>query len=262
MGQIEIAEAIRTSAGVFSDSCVAPFGFPSSGTALSLEFETGIVEFSPADQVVVVRAGTRLSQLNEELAHHGQGIPHFFPVDFADPMLHQLIGAGLPHAGEGRFGTWRDWVLGFKLLQADGTVVKCGSKAVKNVAGYDVQRLMIGTRGTLAITLEVILRTSPIAGWPPSREPVPHSEEVWIQRTLATDLQSAQQDRSDLLAVDEDTATLWSSTRPERRFAHDWSIGPAQLPDVPSALRPFYHRAKSEFDPENKLNPGAMGDLF
>jgi FAD/FMN-containing dehydrogenase len=262
MGHIELAEAIRTSSGVFTDSCAAPFGFPSSGTALSLESETGIVEFSPADQVVVVGAGTRLSQLNEELAANGQGIPHFFSVDLGDPMLHQLIGAGLPHAGEGRFGTWRDWVLGFKLLQADGTIVKCGSKAVKNVAGYDVQRLMIGTRGTLAITLEVILRTSPIAAWPPPRDPVSHAGEVWIQRTLATDLDSARQDRSDLLAVDEDTATLWSTARPERRFAQDWLIGPGQLPDVPPTLRPFYQRAKSEFDPENKLNPGAMGDLF
>ena len=262
MGHIELAEAVRTSAAVFTDSCVAPFGFRSSGSFLNLESEMGIVEFSPADQVVVVRAGTRLSHLNAELAPHGQGIPHFFPVDLGDPMLHQLIGAGLPHSGEGRFGTWRDWVLGFRLLQADGTVVKCGSKAVKNVAGYDVQRLMIGTRGCLAITLEVILRTSPIAAWPPPREPVPHGGEVWIQRTLATDLESAQADRSDLLAVDHDTATLWSSTRPIRRFEHDWLVGPAQLPDVPAALRPFYRRAKSEFDPENKLNPGAMGDLF
>jgi len=253
----ELSNAVRDTPAVFTDSCPAPFGFPTTLPILSLDAYQGIVEFSPADQVVVVRAGTRLSALNQELAADGQGIPHHFPVNLGDPALHQLIGAGLPHAWEAPGGTWRDWLLGMTLIQPDGTVVKCGSKAVKNVAGYDVQRLMIGSRGTLAITAEVILRTLPLAAWPAAPPPVPCPPELWIHRTLRTDLKTT--DRPDLLSIDEATATVWSSLPPPARFPHDWQIGPATMPELTPTLARLYRTTKASFDPDDKLNPGALG---
>src|SRR5690348_5629773 len=98
--------------------------------ALDLSSYNGIDEFSPADQVVVVRSGTLLSDLNRELATSGHTIPHLFPERclLPDAPLHALDDYNLPHALEGPCGSWRDWVLGMKVILADGTECKCGSK--------------------------------------------------------------------------------------------------------------------------------------
>ena len=127
-------------------------------TRISLDDYTGVIEHDVDDQVVVVRAGTPLLELQYELGKVGQCIPiptleppqAMATATIYAPLIDE-IGYNLPHGLFGQCGSWRDWILGMKVVQPDGTVVKCGSKAVKNVAGYDVQKLMIGARGTLGL---------------------------------------------------------------------------------------------------------------
>ena len=194
------------------------------------EFQ-GVVEHEVADQVVVVRAGTRLSDLNTELAKVGQAVP--FADPFFDPKLGAAIAKNMPHLNEGQFGSWRDWVLGMTVIRADGTIAKCGSKAVKNVAGYDVQRLLIGSRGRLAVMAEIILRTYSLASVP-RHERFPTPDRFAVQRTQRTDFERAHAS-VDLIYADERTATIWFRPSAEiTRYEHDWLIVSDQ-PHVPNA---------------------------
>jgi glycolate oxidase FAD binding subunit len=122
----------------------------------------GIVSYEPNDLVVVVRAGTPLEELQHGLAERRQCIP------LAE---HEVLGTVGGALSVRRPQGWRDWVLGLTVVLADGTVARCGSKAVKNVAGYDVQKLFIGARGTLGVVAEVILRTYPAENRPVVGEP-------------------------------------------------------------------------------------------
>src|SRR5205823_6468495 len=126
-----------------------------------------------------------------------------------------------PHALEAQCGSWRDWVLGMRIALPDGRIVKTGSQAVKNVAGYDVHKLMIGARATLGVVLDVILRVFPVSALPkPELEIGPAGERCrirgadrtsdearrlpkWIQRTKPSDFAVSVRDVGDgLLAAD------------------------------------------------------------
>ncbi len=179
----------------------------------------------------------------------------------------------LPHALAAQCGSWRDWVLGMKLVLADGSVVKCGSKAVKNVAGYDVQKLMIGARGTLGLIAEVTLRTFPLKALPTPVTAYPSGmggrAANWVQRVLPTDFDVAVASAAGRLAAfDPLSSTLWGIVPPEqslKRFEGDWVLRSEcgarnlELSD-PTVLR-LMKRAKDLFDPQHKLNPGEMGIL-
>ena len=169
----------------------ARFRIPVEPARITLDLSalTGIVDFSPNDQVVSVRAGTRISDLQTALAESRQCIP------VGDPMgtVAGALSLNLPHALEGVCGSWRDWVLGMTLVQADGTVAKSGSHAVKNVAGYDLHKLAIGARGTMWVIAEVILKTFPIRSLP-EIGPCPSlitGHATWMQRTLPQDFAAA-----------------------------------------------------------------------
>ncbi|MGV3614006.1 MAG: FAD-binding protein [Fimbriimonas sp.] len=236
---------------------------------LELRRLKGIVQHDVEDQVVVVRAGTSLAELNAELAVKGQCIPlGLWPVDAGDGSVGGAIALNLPHVLEGQTGTWRDWVVGLTVVNAAGEIVKCGSKAVKNVAGYDVQKLLIGARGTLGVVTEVVLRTFPIKAMPSPRL-VTKGELVTfpllVHRVLRTDFEAALAQYAD--AVGEPaTGTLWANFPMERepqRFAGDWVLrsacGLRNLPLAdPTQIR-LMRRAKDLFDPTHKLNPGEMG---
>jgi FAD/FMN-containing dehydrogenase len=143
------------------------FDCASIGKRVSLSAFNRVIEWSPEDQVIIVESGITLQELSEFLADSPYCLPdasNSFPsigwhLNFR--TLGDLLLLNLPHSYETSCGNWRDWVLGLKIMLADGTIVNCGSKAVKNVAGYDLQKLIIGSRGTLAIPLELTLRLTP-----------------------------------------------------------------------------------------------------
>jgi glycolate oxidase FAD binding subunit len=236
----------------------------------------GIVEFSPADQVVVVRAGTLIEDLLPELADKGQTIPipvneEFWPHVSGFPRtVGGAISMNLPHGAEAQCGSWRDWILGLTVVLSDGTIAHSGSRAVKNVAGYDAHKLFVGARGTLGVIAEVILKTFPVdalpslavearSGWTDG--------PLWIQRTLPSDFREAVKTApGTLLAVDWASSALWCHMGSEvtgPRFTADWVVrsGPtrgeiSRSDDVQAGLM---RKAKEIFDPTNKFNPGEFG---
>jgi len=131
---------------------------------LSTSRINGIVDHEPADLVCVVRAGTTLRHLQETLA----SAPGFRQRLMLDPPQGDAatIGGMLATAASGplrtRFGTPRDLVIGASFVLSDGTVGRSGGKVVKNVAGFDVAKLLIGSLGTLAIVTEVAFRLHPL----------------------------------------------------------------------------------------------------
>lgn len=118
---------------------------------------SGIVDHAEGDLTVVVRAGTPLEDLNRELA----GARQFLPLD--PPIPSKATIGGILAFGEPGFrrrpgARPRDLLLGFEAVLADGTKVKAGGRVVKNVAGYELSKLLVGSAGTLAVLTRACLR--------------------------------------------------------------------------------------------------------
>lgn len=126
-------------------------------TALSLRDDSGVVGYVPGDLTLVVRAGTTLSEIESVTAEHDQWLP-LDPFGTNDGT----IGATIATASAGPlatgFGLPRDLLLGLEFVDGRGEVVRGGGKVVKNVAGFDLSRLLTGSWGTLGVITEVSLR--------------------------------------------------------------------------------------------------------
>jgi glycolate oxidase FAD binding subunit len=135
-----------------------------------------ILEHSPGDFTVRVQAGTPLVELQEALAHHRQWLAVDAPWgQSSQGSVGGLVARGLAGGFRQRYMGVRDQVIGISLLRADGTAAKAGGQVVKNVAGYDLMRLLAGSWGSLALITEINLRTLPI---PPERR------GLWISGEL------------------------------------------------------------------------------
>ncbi|MBA3565894.1 MAG: FAD-binding oxidoreductase [Actinobacteria bacterium] len=118
-----------------------------------------ILEHEAGDLTCTVEAGVRLSTLQHALADHGQRLSLDPP---GDPTVGALLARNLSGPLRHRFGAPRDLVLGVTLVLADGTIASAGGKVVKNVAGYDLARLVCGSQGRLALIARVSLRLHPL----------------------------------------------------------------------------------------------------
>ena len=115
----------------------------------------------PADLVASVEAGVTLASLQSTLARRGQ----FLPLEVPFPALATVGGVlAANSSGPSRlaYGTARDWLIGIVVAQADGTVTKSGGRVVKNVTGYDLNKLYIGSLGTLGVILEATFKLAPM----------------------------------------------------------------------------------------------------
>jgi glycolate oxidase FAD binding subunit len=120
-----------------------------------------VVEHAPADQIAVVEAGVTLAALQRQLAPHGQRLALDPPLpDRA--TLGGIVAANAFGARRHRYGAARDLVIGMSFVRADGTAARGGGKVVKNVAGFDTPRLMVGSLGTLAFITSVTVRLHPL----------------------------------------------------------------------------------------------------
>jgi glycolate oxidase FAD binding subunit len=110
-----------------------------------------VIEYEPADMTVAVEAGMTMGQLQSLLAGRGQ----FLPIDApADATVGGVLAAGVSGPSRHAYGLPRDWLIGCRIVLADGTIVKGGGRVVKNVAGYDIQKLVAGSLGTLGVIAE------------------------------------------------------------------------------------------------------------
>ncbi len=139
------------------------YGEPLIGELLEVSAYRGVVSYEPSELVVTVRAGTPLAELENLLASQGQCLPfeppHFGPVATVGGM----VASGLSGPARASVGALRDYILGVKIINGQGEVLTFGGQVMKNVAGYDVSRLMAGSLGTLCVLLEVSLKVLPVA---------------------------------------------------------------------------------------------------
>lgn len=122
----------------------------------------GIVDYDPSELVITVRAGTRLSQLNAVLKAGGQMLA-CEPPSFGDnATVGGMVAAGLSGPRRPWAGSVRDFVLGARLISGFGTQLRFGGAVMKNVAGYDVSRLLAGSLGCLGLMTEFSFKVLPL----------------------------------------------------------------------------------------------------
>jgi glycolate oxidase FAD binding subunit len=138
------------------------YGEHLEGEVLELGAHRGVVAYEPSELVITARCGTPLSVLEETLAAHGQFLAFEPPRFGTDPTVGGLIAAGLSGPRRPYAGAARDFVLGTRLLTADGEELRFGGEVMKNVAGFDVSRLLCGSLGILGILTEVSLKVLPL----------------------------------------------------------------------------------------------------
>jgi glycolate dehydrogenase FAD-binding subunit len=138
-------------------------GETAPGEPLDVTCLTGITSYEPTELVVTVRAGTRLADLEAALQEHGQCLPFEPPRFAAGGTVGGMVAAGLSGPARATSGSVRDHVLGVTLLNGRGEILTFGGQVAKNVAGYDVSRLMAGSLGILGVICEVSLKVLPIS---------------------------------------------------------------------------------------------------
>jgi glycolate oxidase FAD binding subunit len=122
----------------------------------------GIVDYQPTELVLTARAGTRLADIESVLAEQGQFLP-FEPPHFSEnATLGGAVASGLSGSIRPFTGSVRDFVLGCRLINGRGEILQFGGRVMKNVAGYDVSRLMVGAMGALGVLLEISIKVLPM----------------------------------------------------------------------------------------------------
>lgn len=128
---------------------------------LDMTAMTGIVEYDPAEYTITAQAGTPLREIAQVLAEHGQYMPFDPPWIHAGSTLGGTIAAGSSGSQRQRYGSLRDFLIGVRFVDGQGRHVRGGGKVVKNAAGFDLPKLMIGSRGEFGILTEASLKVFP-----------------------------------------------------------------------------------------------------
>ena len=237
------------------------YGGELRGEVLDVRGYRGIVSYEPTELVVTARCGTPLAELEAQLAGQGQCLP-FEPPHFGEgATFGGYIAAGLSGPRRAAAGAVRDFVLGAKVIDGRGRLLSFGGQVMKNVAGYDVSRLMAGSLGTLGLIAEASLKVLPRAqreltlqlelsedralaalnAW--AGQPLPITASAWHEGVLTLRLSGAESavgaaarklGGSELAAAEE----LWSALREHRAL---FFSGPEPLwrVSVPSTSAPL-----------------------
>jgi glycolate oxidase FAD binding subunit len=275
---------------VGADGPVTIAGHSSRGGAVphvrSVAAPSGIDWIQPAEMTIGCGAGTAVAEIEAALAEHGQCVAIPGPGTIGGALA---VGAsGLRRLG---WGPMRDTVLQARYVSADGEVVKAGGPTVKNVSGFDLCRLLVGSHGTLGFLTDVILRTRPLPvgeRWFTSdRDPwellgclyrpisvLWDGESTWVLLDGHADDVTHQARLGDLSEVDGPPPLpphRWSlppselaslSAPGDASFVAEVGVGvvhhtrPARDVVIDPAVRALHARIKHEFDPTERLNPG------
>ena len=241
------------------------YGQRLEGEILDTRGYSGIVDYEPTELVITARCGTPLSEIEAVLTERKQMLafepPHFASVGTSCATLGGTIAAGLAGPRRASSGGVRDFVLGAKLLDGKGDVLTFGGQVMKNVAGYDVSRLLAGSLGTLGLLLEVSVKVLPkpiaettlrieigeidairtLNEW--GGQPLPISGSCWHQGSLWLRLSGAR------AAVDaavrgiggeliEDCDTFWAGVREQQHpfFAGEGALWRLSVPPTTGAI--------------------------
>jgi glycolate oxidase FAD binding subunit len=159
------AAATRTALRIRAGGTKDFYGNATTGSILDPRSYRGVVAYEPSELVIIARAGTPLTELETTLAAHGQMLAFEPPHFGSTATLGGCIAAGL--AGPRRtaygpcYGGVRDFVLGARMLDGRGEVLTFGGSVMKNVAGYDLARMLVGSLGVLGVILEVSVKVLP-----------------------------------------------------------------------------------------------------
>ena len=200
----------------------------------------GITSYEPTELVVTALAGTPLAQLEAALSERGQCLPFEPPHFGGGATVGGMVAAGLSGPARASAGAVRDYVLGLTMVNGRGEVVTFGGQVMKNVAGYDVSRLVAGSLGTLGLIVEVSLKVLPV---PPGQatlrfelsqeealqrlnawggQPLPLNASCWVRDggvdTLYLRLRGA------VAAVEAACRSLGGERQDEAQVAGDWNL--------------------------------------
>lgn len=137
------------------------YGRAGSGEALALSGHSGVVNYQPTELILTARTGTPLSAIEVALAERDQMLGFEPPHFGAGATLGGTVACGLSGPRRPYAGSVRDCVLGIKMINGKGEILRFGGEVMKNVAGFDLSRLMVGALGTLGLLLEVSLKLLP-----------------------------------------------------------------------------------------------------
>jgi glycolate oxidase FAD binding subunit len=239
------------------------YGNEPRGALFDTRAYAGIASYEPTELVVTARCGTSLSELEKTLEDNGQCLP-FEPPHFGEgATLGGCVAAGLSGPRRASSGAVRDFVLGAKVVDGRGRLLSFGGQVMKNVAGYDVSRLLAGSLGTLGIIVEASIKVLPR---PPAEltlrlelpqeraiemlnrwagQPMPISASAWHDGELSVRISgaksalhaAAERIGGEALAADQADA-FWIAIR---EHSHDFFAGPEPLWRIaaPSATPPL-----------------------
>ena len=223
----------------------------------------GVVSYEPTELVVTVRAGTPLAELEAVVADAGQTLAFEPPHFGADATVGGAVAAGLSGPRRLAAGPLRDYVLGVRMMDGRGQILRFGGEVMKNVAGYDLPRLLTGSLGTLGLILDVSLKVLPrpvaeatlrfemseadglarVNAW--GGQALPISATAWEGGVLhlrlsgaAAAVSSACQRLGGERVEDGEAATLWAALREQTApyFQQDKPLWRLALPTTAPAL--------------------------
>nr|WP_217345957.1 glycolate oxidase subunit GlcE [Noviherbaspirillum sp. L7-7A]MBV0880314.1 glycolate oxidase subunit GlcE [Noviherbaspirillum sp. L7-7A] len=238
------------------------YGGALRGDVLDTRGWRGIVAYDPTELVITVRSGTPLAEVEAVLAEKNQMLAFEPPHFGADATVGGMVAAGLSGPRRAAVGAVRDFVLGAVLMNHRGEVLHFGGQVMKNVAGYDVSRVLAGSLGTLGLLLEVSLKVLPrpfeettlafslsqadairtLNEW--GGQPLPISANAWLDGTLAVRLSGAAaalKGARSRLGGEEiaDAAGFWHSLREQQHPFFTAQEAPLWRLSLPSVAAPL-----------------------
>jgi glycolate oxidase FAD binding subunit len=160
----EIQTLVRNSARIVPDGGLSKPALSDphqQATRLDLRRLTGILEYLPGEYTFTAYAGTPLAEIEAVLAENGQYLPFDPPLVQQGATLGGTVAAGLSGSGRYRYGGVRDFLIGVRFVDGQGRLVRGGGKVVKNAAGFDLPKLMVGSLGRLGILVELTFKVFP-----------------------------------------------------------------------------------------------------
>lgn len=259
--QVQEALRDRTALRIAGSGSKAFLGRPCDGEPLEVTGHRGVVNYEPAELVFTARSGTPLSEVEAILGERKQMLP-FDPPHFGEAAtLGGTIAAGLSGPRRPWTGAARDFVLGTRIINGRGQVLRLGGEVIKNVAGFDLSRLMVGAMGTLGVLLDISFKVLPqprreltldlelsaaqaideLARW--GVQPVPLSGACHLDGHLYVRLsgaESAVEQARDHIGGEmvQDAQRFWSDLR-EHRLAFFAGDEPLWRVSVPPATPPM-----------------------